>query len=320
MNNQKLNLNEVNNKNCIKNCNKDDRRIFTDNGLCAITNSVIDTLPVRCVGSWAEEKIYFLAQYFEIFSIGMKNKWKCNINYIEICCGPGRCIIRESGNEIDGTSLAIINSDAITNIKRAVFIDKDKDIIKILNKRIEKYKRKNNVTAFVGDYNNKNEIKKILSTLDENCLNLVFIDPTDCSVPFETIRLIKNTLKKCDLIINIAFGTDLKRNMQKAVVNKDKNYKNVINKYSDFLGDQSFFKLGEVIKYSKEKNHSRLINLFIDTYERNLKNLGFNFFGKQQIKHYYFLLFASNHKTGFDFWNKANKILPNGQYTLKFLK
>jgi hypothetical protein len=43
------------------------------------------------------QKIFHLIQYFGIFTIGMKSKWQGNINYIEICSGPGRCVNRENG-------------------------------------------------------------------------------------------------------------------------------------------------------------------------------------------------------------------------------
>ena len=89
----RIDLNRCDNKACYGNCNKDDRRHCAENDLCRVVKSNLDSLSVRCVGDWAEEKIYLLYQYFGIFTKGMKNKWT-EINYIEICSGPGRCINR----------------------------------------------------------------------------------------------------------------------------------------------------------------------------------------------------------------------------------
>ena len=63
------------NAGCQTKCNKGARKEITDNDLCTDVQSVIDGLPIRCVGDWAVEKIFMLVQYFGIFSNGMKNKW-----------------------------------------------------------------------------------------------------------------------------------------------------------------------------------------------------------------------------------------------------
>lgn len=54
------------------------------NGCCSNVKSEVDGLPVRCVGAWANDKIYYLVQYFGIFASGMKNKFQ-NRYYIELC-------------------------------------------------------------------------------------------------------------------------------------------------------------------------------------------------------------------------------------------
>ncbi len=41
-----------------------------------------------------------LAQYFGVFAGGMWKRW-AGLNYIEICSGPGRCVSRETGEEVD---------------------------------------------------------------------------------------------------------------------------------------------------------------------------------------------------------------------------
>ena len=111
------------NARCQTKCNKGARKEITDNDLCTDVQSVIDGLPIRCVGDWAVEKIFMLVQYFGIFSNGMKNKWAGKLNYIEICSGPGRCINRTSGDEFNGTSMAILEHPAFQNVYKALFFD-----------------------------------------------------------------------------------------------------------------------------------------------------------------------------------------------------
>jgi hypothetical protein len=79
--------------------------------------SVLDNLPIRPVGEWAYDKIYRLVHYFGIFAGGMKNRWAA-LNYVEIGCGPGRCVLRENCLEIDGTALAIIRNPTSLRCKK----------------------------------------------------------------------------------------------------------------------------------------------------------------------------------------------------------
>jgi hypothetical protein len=75
------------------------------------------TIPVRCVGGWSYDKIYRLVKYFGIFASGMKNAWK-GLNYVEICSGPGRCIIRDQRTEMDGTARSIITHPVFPKASR----------------------------------------------------------------------------------------------------------------------------------------------------------------------------------------------------------
>ena len=106
----RIDLNYALNPDCKKKCNKEQRREMTENDLCIEVNSVIDGLPIRCVGEWGMQKNYLLIQYLGIFTTGMKNKWK--LNYFEICSGPGRCIDRKGGMEFDGTATSIVKHKA----------------------------------------------------------------------------------------------------------------------------------------------------------------------------------------------------------------
>ena len=87
-----------------------------------------DGYPVRCVGKWASEKIYYLLQYFQIFTQGMKNRWDGNIRYIEVCSGPGRCCTRDR-NELDGTALAVLKHPLFVHHKQALFFDFSENVV-----------------------------------------------------------------------------------------------------------------------------------------------------------------------------------------------
>jgi len=309
----RINLNSVQNANCLKKCNKEARKNQTENDLCKGVKAVHDDLPIRCVGMWAEQKIYLLYQYFGIFTKGMKDKWLGKLNYIEICSGPGRCINRDSGTEIDGTALCILKHDAYKYLNKALFFDFNKTVVDVLNQRIGTSKVVN-AQAFVADYNKTDELCAIIiREISKDSLNIVFIDPTDCSVPFELLRKIKETLPNVDFIINVATGTDFNRNIPMAFENPER-----AKKYCQFLGNDNFFTDPNNIKLCQKRDFNNLRIQFRDTYMQSLRSIGYQYFDMEVIKHYYDILFAACHKTAIKFWNSATAIKYDGQRTIDF--
>ena len=135
-------------KQCIRCENSEKREVNKETGCCKLFNSERDGLPVRCVGDWAKEKIYYLTQYFGIFANGMKNKFD-ELRYVEICSGPGRCCTRD-GKEIDGTPLTVINHPAFRYISKALFFDYSQEVVDVLNARLRIEGKADRAEAFVG--------------------------------------------------------------------------------------------------------------------------------------------------------------------------
>lgn len=308
---------EVYNSSCHRACNKEKRKVNTTDDLCNQTVSELDGLPVRCVGDWAMDKIYHLIQYFGIFSTGMKYKWDGKINYIEICSGPGRCINRSNGIEFNGTSLCVIEHPAIKHLNKALFFDYNTDVIDSLNKRISE-KGIANAKALWGDYNDAKKIcKEIRNEIEDYGLNIVFIDPTDCSLPFNLIQELKTNFRNIDLIINIALGTDFNRNIKQVVLNPNK-YKETFKKYTQFVDNPNFL-VSDEIKFLVNKNDNTGLRLHLrKEYENSLRGIGYKYFDYKHIRNYYDLIFASSHEKGIEFWEKANKNQPDGQRTISF--
>lgn len=313
---QVLNLREQDNSSCLKCHNRAEKDNQQEEGLCKTASSVLDGLPVRCVGEWAREKIHYLNRYLEIFACGMKSLWS-GLNYIEICSGSGRCVLSKTAKEIDGTALSVLNNPAQEHLKEVLFIDLNKKAVAALNKRIAALKTRVKARAVQGDYKSPDEIGKLMGTLPVGYLNLVFIDPTQCDVPFSTIKQIANVLRNADLIINVFMGTDVGRNIQNAAIKPS--YKNARKKYESFLGDTDFFQEQAIIKAAREGRVDDLKQTFIAAYCKSLAGLGYQFVNvKQQVRHYYWILFASKNKTGLDFWVKACKYRLDNQQEFPF--
>jgi three-Cys-motif partner protein len=295
-----------------KNCPERDN--VDADGLCTHTMSATDGFPLRCVGDWAAEKIYWLVRYFGIFTGSMFPLWRGNLNYVEICSGPGRCIAREAREEIDGTSLAIASSPGFQKLRAALFIDNNQKVVDTLNHRLSARGATKKAKAVIGDYTDLPGMANLLASLPQGCLNLVFIDPTDCSVPFSTVRKIAATLKSVDYIINVALGTDANRNLAKAILHPT--HTTSRHKYESFLGAPGFCSRPETIAKAKLKDSDDLRRLFRDQYRASLKQEGFIYSDPISVEHYYYLLFASRHQTGYDLWQKIQTVDPAGQRTL----
>ncbi len=302
----RIDLRELANDACRTGCTKVDRHELTDNDVCPQALSVIDGLPTRCVGSWAYDKIYFLKRYFEAFAVGMSQKWQGNIAYFEVASGPGRCIVREDGTEMDGTALTIIRSKGYDRIKRAVFMDINKDVVDILAARIKSLDASGRAIATIADYKDGTYLASTISTENAKGLNLVFIDPTDCSVPFSTIKTLKSSGLKFDLIINVATFSDFNRNIRQAMENPESKIR---LKYEAFLGEPTFFN-DKTILSALQRNDNQTARLaFKEAYFKQLRSIGLNYTDAVDIHHLYYLVFASADARGKDFWDKTAKTI-----------
>jgi three-Cys-motif partner protein len=294
-------------------CDRAERDDIDADGLCTKIMSTHDGLPVRCVGEWAYDKIYRLVQYFGIFASGMKNQWQ-GLNYVEICSGPGRCITRNDRTEMDGTALAIIHHKQFPKLKKGIFIDASPRVVGILNQRIKALDASHIAEAVVGDYSDAAGICRILNRLPDSCLNLVFIDPTECDVPFQTIQQMVAHLQNADLLINVALGTDVTRNIIPAILSAS--HKTARSKYEQFLGVPGFCRQPDVVKLAKLSDHDDLRRKFADTYNQTLRGQGYQYSDVRRVKHYYYLLFASRSPKGLEFWQKSCTYAPDNQKEL----
>lgn len=304
------------NPDCERCANAECRHTDKKTGLCEKIRSVVDGLPVRCVGSWANEKIYYLLQYFQIFTKSMHNKWDGKLRYVEVCSGPGRCSTRD-GKEQDGTALSIVKNELFDLLSCAIFIDYNPTVVDVLSQRIATLGKAERAHVVVGDFNNCSFLARTLAKYSPRSLSLCFIDPTDCSLPFDAVRSIfRATNGRCDFLISFFDGLDYHRNAATATLNDS--CVRLKNKYSRFVGSPDFFSRKDVVEAAQAKNNNELSQLFRNAYAANLKAMGLIYQDWKSVKNYYRLLFASSNPRGLDFWKKATKCDPVGQSTFDF--
>ena len=170
--------------------------------------SSVDGLPMRPSGPWIARKHFFLDRYCGILSKGMKKQW--NLVYIDLFAGPGRCLVElDPPHESVGSPLIALGY----NFDRYIFVEQNEEDFKALCTRCGHSPKNKNILFVQRDCNNVAEI--INSHLSTNDLCFAFIDPTGIDIHFDSIKKLTANGRKVDLLINIMFGMDIKRNFER---------------------------------------------------------------------------------------------------------
>jgi three-Cys-motif partner protein len=261
-----------------------------------------DGLPARPTGPWVHDKKYYFERYLDIFTHGVGKKWNGHLAYADFFSGPGRSLIRESGEEVEGSPLIALRYD----FARYVFVDVP-EVIAILRERTNSHPKKDCIRLIEGDCNTV--IEDIRSALPANHLTLAFIDPTGLQIQFKTIRrLVEN--RKVDLLMTIQFGMGIRMNIRQ--------YKAADSAaLSGFLGNDSWRE--DVTAGGTVSDVCRRI---LERYMGELRKLGLKTVREIPVRSnqnnllLYFMVLASRHPLGEKFWRKVTDIKSSGQRTL----
>jgi spore photoproduct lyase len=291
-----------------KNCNHDKN---APSGICTVRKAS-DSLDIRCVGKWAKNKYYYIGNYLKIFTTAMRKKWK--LYYIDLFAGCGKCKVRETEEEIDGSALIALNLN--NPFDKYIFVDLNQDALSSLKKRAKDSPLSNRMDFKEGDCNEK--VLEILKEIpQQGTLCLAVIDPTGLQIKFETIRKLTRG-RRVDLIITFPEGMAIKRNIDQFLKHEE-------SPLDGFMGDRKWRDLykAELATSSLEDRRRR----FIDLYRENLKKISYGEIksgeeilirSSQKRLPLYYLLFASKHQLGHTFWSSIGDIAPDGQTKFKF--
>lgn len=260
--------------------------------------SDIDGLPVRLSGPWIKRKHYYLTEYSKIFTIGMKNKWEGRLTFLDLFSGPGRCLVEQTGQELDGSPLLALQQ----GFSQYIFVEENPALMGALQTRCSHSPKESSIKYIQDDSNHC--IDQIISQMPKDHLSLAFIDPTDIDLHFETIKALSKLSAGVDLIMNIQYGMDLKRNFDFYMK------QGADSKLASFMGAD--FDLSRL----KDKEPKDVIEI----YKSRIGELGYKTVEHRDISvtnsknaQMYFLLFASKDPRGTDFWEKITKKDEQGQ-------
>lgn len=188
-----------------------------------------DGMRVEPVHSWVADKHRFLRHYVGI-AASTRRKFlpppdsNAGAAYIDLYCGPGRCLITETGEEVAGSPLAAAAEAFARGAPFSEFHLADMDPLNVETAaaRLRRYLESQDCSSPVFQYAGAaaDVATELLSRLTPNGLHLFFMDPYAMDpLPFHLIRQIAS-LHRPDLLVH--FSTfDFQRNLPKAIRDAD---------------------------------------------------------------------------------------------------
>jgi len=255
------------------------------------------------VGRWAKDKLFYIKRYCDIFNTGMKGRWAVR-TYIDLFAGPGKCLVETTKEEIEGSPLLALSCKV--PFTHYFFNDIQPNVIKSLKTRVAFY-RSANVVYFNKDCNLV--VDELLQKLPPASLDFCFIDPFRWEISFNAIRKL-TAKRRLDLAITFHVGS-----MKRVAHNPPQ-------ELLDFFPDRSWQQeYRKAAAMGKLKGH-----ILLEAYKRGLANLEY-----MDIRDYvlevnrrnvplYYLIFASKHRRGADFWDKIAGRSEAGQLRMLMVK
>jgi three-Cys-motif partner protein len=176
-----------------------------------------DGFPMSEVGPWAKEKHARLRRYIEI-TAATRRKFVVptparprvgGATYIDLYCGPGRSVVGETGEVIEGSPLVAFNAatDVGVPFSQVYLVDANEEWSAAVKERL--LRRGADPIVEVGTA--EQTIGRIVRQLNPYGLHFAFLDPFNLSdLPFSVIETLSK-LKYIDILIHVSVQ-DLQRN------------------------------------------------------------------------------------------------------------
>ena len=258
--------------------------------------SKIDNLPVRLSGTWIKRKHHFLQEYARILTVGMGKKWQGRLTFLDLFAGPGSCMIEKTNEELAGSPLLAFQHE----FGCYIFVEESPVLMNTLKTRCKNFPKFASTKFIQADCNQC--IDQIIKQMPKDYLNFAFIDPTDIDIHYETIKALSKNPTGVDLLMNIQYGMDFKRN------------------YGNYMKQGADSKLARFLGKDFDRSLLKKPKDVIEIYKLRLEELGYGTVKFREIAvansknaQMYFLLFASKHPRGLYYWEQISKKDEQGQ-------
>ena len=261
-----------------------------------------DGLLALSVAEHAREKEFALKNITGIFTQAMKNRWPGRLYYVDLFSGPGRCVIRDSTAETEGSPLIGVEAP----FTHYYFADADESSIDALRKRVAGIDCSGKLLHYYAG-TAEETVDEVLRELPhpKRSLGLAFLDPWAWDFSFESLkRLTKG--RRLDIVVNFNIGY-MKRNWRYESPDLD----SFLNLPTDH---REFFKTkGQGIPDTRT---------LLDHYEDELRKIGYEFTADDRPvtnsnnTPLYHLIFGSKNELGKTLRDAVSKRTLSGQLTM----
>lgn len=271
-----------------------------------------DGLPARASGAWAEDKLYYVSRYLDVFSTAMQprkgkpQKWSALL-YVDLMAGGGVCRDRNTGSEFDGSPLLAVGD----RFDRFVFVEASRALADALRARVAVSKRPD-AAVIDGDCNSAAVVDVIRSAFPARSLGVTFADNLALDVTMATLERLSRPPVRTDLLITV-MTQDLTRNRLDA-------HRGVPEHGPRF---DAFF--GTPAWRDHADGRATGIDRLLDFYKSQLMALGYGYcrYSPTAMKNskngeLYRLLLASRHERAIDLFDKVCMVRPDGQRSMLF--
>jgi three-Cys-motif partner protein len=257
-----------------------------------LTPPVADGLKVSPINPHSLEKLQAVGKYLNGFAQILS---KHDVTYIDLYAGPG--IGSCHGELIWGSPLMALQ--CCHRFGQHIFVERDASAAASLATRSRRLARRGEkVTILCGQCEDR--LSEVLDLCQPTQFVLAVVDPFRVEFSFESLRTLSARYKHLDLILLLADGMDLTRNVAQAVAGSKK----TAARFDRVWGDDSWRAYYDPIK-TPRYNASRLREGYV---ERIRNDLGFRFVDDHYSVHnsknvsLYSLIHASHHPLGSKLW------------------
>lgn len=262
-----------------------------------------DGLPREFIGIWAREKHGRVEKYVGI-SAAVRRRFlgpgKAGATYIDLFSGPGRVVVKDTGEVMAGSPLvawneAVIRKSAFSSVHVS---DANAMMAQAAGSRLKAFGAPVSVDSGLAE----EVVERVIARLDRYALHFAFLDPYNLSaLPFSVIQRLA-TLERMDILIH--FSTqDLNRNLRRYLPRADSPLERFAPGWRKTVGDL-------------DRSDVELRGRIFEHWRTLLKGIGMETAEAAELivgprnQPLYWLAFAARHRRALEFWDKIRNISP----------
>lgn len=274
---------------------KPPRQIVTDS----------DGLPALEVGRWAIEEKHPRLRKFVGISAFVRRRFESagGCAYIDPFCSPGRAWLKESNTFHPSSSLVAWEESkrGVAPFRYVRVADLNERFVAACTQRLKSGGAP--VHGYVGKA--ESTIQRMVDSLPKHSFHLAFLDPFSLgALPFSVIECLASSLERVDLIVHFSL-MDLRRFMEKDMAGERESLNVFAPGWREVIEALPPGRL-ENIRAAVVNHWCGLIRgLGFHVYERSFETI------KGDVgQELYWLVFASRHDRGHEFWDKIRHLHP----------